>query len=91
MIKTANKLKSYFSSIGEDVSNPFDIVTENSRSTTSVSSSLIFRNISVGEVERIVKGMKSKPCDISTYPVKALKFIIDVVSPVLLITINRSL
>ena len=64
----ANKLNYYCFEIGENFSNSFDNVTENSRSATSVSKSLFYRNVSKVEVERNVNGMKNKSGGISTYP-----------------------
>ena len=89
---TVNKLEYYFSKIDEYISNSFDNVTENIRSVFfSDTSSIFLHNVSEGEAEGIVKGMKNKSCDFSSYLVKALKFIFDIVSAVLSIIINRSL
>ena len=66
-------------------------ISEDRRGGTPVSNFLFFHNISVGEVERNVNKKKNRSCDILSYSVKGLKFIINIIAPVQSLNKNRSL
>ena len=57
----------------------------------SVTNSIFFRDTSAFEINKIIMKMKNKSCHISTYPVKILKLICDIVSPILSIIVGKSL
>ena len=88
----SNTFNSYFASIGSQIASSFHSNNNNSISNIhSISNSLFFRNISENEINRLIQNMKNKSSPISTYPVKVLKYISKIISPILASIVNKSL
>ena len=50
-----------------------------------------FRNVSEYEINRLIQNMKNKSSPSNTYPVKVLKYISEIISPILAYIVNESL
>ena len=86
----ANELNSFYASVGRNLSNSFDSDNHYTASS-SIVNSFYFKLTTESEIFEIIEALKDKPCHISTYPVKVLKKLNPVISPVLCKIINRSL
>ena len=88
----ANTFNSYFSSIGHQIASSFHSNANNNiNNIHSISNSLFFRSTSKLEINRLIQNMKNKSSPISTYPVKVLKYISEIISPILVSIFNKSL
>ena len=66
-------------------------VPENTLHQESELNPFSFKRVSAFDVSKIIYGLKNKPCHISTYSAKVLKYISALVSPFLADIINTSL
>ena len=90
-IDIANALNTFFSSIGRDISNSFSSTYNGTSTMSSLPNSFFLRHTTPMEVNLIINNMKNKSCPITTYPVRALKVVADLISPVISVNINNSI
>ena len=90
----ANILNDHFSSVGSKIANAFAETTAESQNNLlpeSESNLFFFKRVTLSEFSKIIYGLKNKPCHITTYSAKVLKYISAIVSPYLADIINMSL
>ena len=83
-------LNSHFANVGSSVARSFPN-RNHVMHGPSISNSFFFKYISVDYVKGVILGMGNKSTNISSYPVRALKSIVDIISSPLTIIINKSL
>ena len=90
----ANILNDNFASVGSNIASSFAegvVITENDNQQDNEINSFNFKNITTLEINKIIYSLKNKPCHISTYSARVLKYISAIVSPFLADIINMSL
>ena len=88
----AEKLNVYFSSVGEMISDSCPNVNSDFREWLrgSYCDSFVYREITTHDIYKIVNSLKNKPCHINLVPVRVLKFISEIISPILCVLVNSS-
>ena len=88
----ANAFNEYFCSIGRIISNSLDSVQISSPRTgiTTPVNSFYFHEPSVFDVGKAINSLKNKSSHISTYPVKVLKYLEPILSPILATILKKS-
>ena len=88
----ANILNDHFASVGSKIASTFpETRTENENVYRESESNFLFKTVTSLDVSKIIHCLKNKPCHISTYSAKVLKYISAIVSPFLAVIINMSL
>ena len=89
----ASIFNSYFSSVGQIISDSFpnDNQLENSTIQNLPVNSFFFSYVNNKEVKTIISSLKNKSSHISTYPAKVIKFLEPLITPVLTKIVNKSL
>ena len=88
----ANSLNTHFASVGATIANSFPRSTENYQITIPrVENSMFFKQTTPSEVCSAIQSLKNKSSHVSTYPAKVLKYVSEIISPILSIIINMSL
>ena len=92
-ISVANKFNEFFSSIGEQINTNFPDQPDGHREYLSGNfiGSFFVSPVSPICIHKIIMSLKSKPCNISCFPVFILKRISFVLSPILACLVNKSL
>ena len=88
----SNILNDHFASVGGNISNAF-AGNNNANSYDNVPyqpTHMTFENTTAYEVFKVINSLKNKSCPVSSYPVKVLKYISDIISPILADIINNS-
>ena len=86
-----NVLNDHFSTIGSKISDEFITTPHRIISLNQIQNSLFFRNVLPSDVSSIITSLKNKTAPIHTYPVKILKELKTIISPILSDIINKSL
>ena len=93
----ADLFNEYFSKIGQRIDESIprcgtgaSIPTQSSQ-FTSGPNSFFFSPVSSNNVQKLIMLLKNKSCPINTYPVKVIKFLSNLLSPILENLINASL
>ena len=90
----AKTFNSYFSSIGKSISE--SIIPNNqsnniSSNVYSIQNSFCFKMVTAYDVHKIIMSLKNKSGGFETYPTRIIKFLSNILSPILAIFINKSL
>ena len=88
----SNILNEHFASVGRSISNAFaDIInTDTFDNIPYQPTQMELENTSAFEVFKVINSLKNKSCPVSSYPVKVLKYISDIISPILADIMNIS-
>ena len=89
----ANGFNEYFSTIGSNIANSIDNQFHDHREylTGSYTDSMFFGPTTPQQIYSIIHKLKNKKCNIFNIPVRLLKSISDILSPVLCKLINKSI
>ena len=90
-VTISNLMNQHFASIGSKISGQFTNTEHRMPFSNHISNSMFFKCVLPGDVLRIIDAMKNKPSGIHTYPVKILKELKFIISPILTSIINKSL
>ena len=86
-----NALNEHFSTVGSRISDSFGNSNYSSPPTNNASNSFFFRPCTANEVHSIIKNFKNKSTNIHTYSARVLKYVSNIISPLLAEIINKSL
>ena len=86
----ASVFNNHFSSVGEKISNSFSNIRPSS-ATGHQTSSMFFRQVTNVEVSKVIFSLKNKACGLYACPAKVIKYVEEIVSPVLTSIVNSSL
>ena len=87
----ANILNETFSRVGSDISQGFsNVANYEDYLTGDFSGSFFFNPTSSYSINKIILSLKNKSCPINSLPIRVLKHVSDIVSPILSILINKS-
>ena len=83
----------FFSSIGDHIQSsiPGTSINNSTINILNHSSSFFFNPVSTIIIKKIISNFKNKSSSISTYSVRTLKHISDIISPILSMLVNRSI
>ena len=92
----ASKFNSYFATIGKNISNSFPSSSNNSNPLQylfqkSPINSFFFTHVTNAEIRSAILSIKNKSSHFSTYPLKIIKILEPLISPLLAIIANKSL
>ena len=91
----ANLFNDFFSTIGENLNNSMpqtnSSINDSTNNIPTQLNSFFFSPITSSNVHQIILSFKNKSSDISTYSIRTLKYISDIISPVLSLLINKSI
>ena len=88
----ANSLNTHFSTAGASIANSFPTTAENhTLPIPRMENSMFFKQTTPSEVCTAIHSLKNKSSHVSTYPSKVLKYISEIISPILSTIINMSL
>ena len=86
-----NALNDHFASVGSNISGSFGNVLYSSPTLNPTSNSFFFRPCSPDDVSDIIKNMKNKSSNVNTYSSRVLKYIGEIIAPLIANIINQSL
>ena len=91
----AEMFNKFFSTIGDKIQNSMsEPCFQNIDATVNIPNhlnSFFFNPISSQDIGKIILNFKNKSSDISTYSVRTLKYISDVISPIISVLVNKSI
>ena len=89
-----NVFNDHFATIAQKIDESIPNASNNNLSTNLIQStphSFFFSPVTVNSIVKIITSLKNKSAAISTYSTKILKYIVDIISPILSKIINKSL
>ena len=90
-VEIADDFNEYFCDIGKSISNSFNNSPVSSTEVlNSPMNSFFFRKPTTTDVSKAISSLKNKSCHISMYPVRILKCLQPIISPILALIIEKS-
>ena len=92
----ANIFNQHFSTVGKTIDESIPIQPGNSDpldylSDVSIQNSFFFNPVSCNAVENIIRKLKNKPSHLSTYPISVIKYLSNLISPLICSIFNKSI
>ena len=90
--EACNAFNDFFVNVGSNIANSLPMLTNSHLHMLpgNYLHSFFFPDVTSAEIKEIIMNLKNKNSDVNCFPVRALKYIVDLISPILSSLINKS-